>query len=236
MKLDTTLAIGDLARVGGLARRAEQMGFAGLFTAEAMQTPFLSHAVAALETERIELGTAVVPTFPRHPVAIAQQARTTDAACGGRFTLGIGLSHKVMIENMFGLSYDKPARHMKEYLEVLAPLGTDEHKPFLELVPALIVVFRHAFGVNADGSHRKYYYTQESVGIASGFLLAALHHAGLATLTHTPSPMRFLNEILGRPKSERPFLLLVVGYPADDAEVPAISRKSLQDFASFVDT
>ena len=127
-------------------------------------------------------------------------------------------------------------RASEEWLAALEPLGTDSDKPFLETAPYLIAVFLQKFGHLEDGRKVKHYYPTESTGIASGMLITALHMAGLATLTHTPSPMKFLNEILGRPKSERPFLLLVVGYPADDAEVPDIKRKSLDDFASFVET
>jgi iodotyrosine deiodinase len=126
-------------------------------------------------------------------------------------------------------------RAAKEWLDALAPLGTDSEKPFLETAPYLIAVFLQKFGYLEDGRKVKHYYPTESTGIASGMLITALHTAGLATLTHTPSPMRFLNEILGRPKTERPFLLLVVGYPADDAEVPDIKRKALDEFASFID-
>jgi nitroreductase len=122
-----------------------------------------------------------------------------------------------------------------EWLEVLSPLGTDENKPFLETAPWLIAVFIRRFERLADGSKRKHYYTDESVGIATGLLLAAIHHAGLVSLTHTPSPMKFLNRILKRPADlERPFLLLVVGYPAEGAMVPDIRRKPLADIASFV--
>jgi nitroreductase len=120
-----------------------------------------------------------------------------------------------------------------EWLGALAPIGTDEHKPFLEIAPWLIVVFAQAYRVEPDGTTRKHYYVSESVGIATGFLIAALHQAGLATLTHTPSPMGFLNEILGRPKEERPYLVVVVGHPADTAKVPVLSKKKLPDFASF---
>ena len=126
-------------------------------------------------------------------------------------------------------------RASEEWLEALAPLGTDSEKPFLETAPYLIAVFLKKFDELPDGRKVKHYYPTESTGLATGILITALHHAGLATLTHTPSPMKFLNEILGRPKSERPFLLLVVGYPADDAEVPDITRKPLEDFASFVE-
>ncbi|MDP9197944.1 MAG: nitroreductase family protein [Pseudomonadota bacterium] len=122
-----------------------------------------------------------------------------------------------------------------EWLEVLRPLGTDSNKPFLEIAPWLIAVFIRRFERRPDGSKRKHYYTDESVGLATGLLLAAIHHAGLVSLTHTPSPMKFLCEILGRPKDiERPFLLLVVGHPAANAEVPDIARKPLAEIASFV--
>ena len=127
-------------------------------------------------------------------------------------------------------------RASQEWLDALAPLGTDEHKPFLETAPYLIAVFLQKFGRLPDGRKVKHYYPAESTGLAAGMLISALHRAGLATLTHTPSPMKFLNEILGRPTSERPFLLLVVGYPADDARVPDIDRKRLDEFTSFVDT
>jgi nitroreductase len=122
-----------------------------------------------------------------------------------------------------------------EWLEALAPLGTDASKPFLEVAPWLIAVFIRRFERLLGGAKRKHYYTDESVGLATGFLVAALHHAGLVSLTHTPSPMKFLNDILGRPKDiERPFLLLVTGYPAPDARVPDIARRPLEDFCSFV--
>ena len=121
-----------------------------------------------------------------------------------------------------------------EWLEVLQPLGTDASKPFLEIAPWLIAVFIRRFERLPDGSKRKHYYTDESVGLATGLLLAAIHHAGLVSLTHTPSPMKFLNEILGRPKDiERPFLLLVAGYPAAEARVPDIRRKPLAEIATF---
>jgi iodotyrosine deiodinase len=125
-------------------------------------------------------------------------------------------------------------RAPQEWLDALAPLGTNEHKPFLETAPFLIAVFTQAHGVLPDGRTVKHYYAMESVGIACGMLIAALHHAGLATLTHTPSPMKFLNDLLGRPANERPFLLLVVGYPASDARVPVIDKKPLEDIAVFL--
>jgi nitroreductase len=126
-------------------------------------------------------------------------------------------------------------RASPEWLAALEPLGTDSNKPFLETAPYLIAVFLQKFGHLPDGRKVKHYYPVESTGLATGMLITALHRAGLATLTHTPSPMKFLNQILGRPTSERPFLLLVTGYPAADAEVPDISRKSLEDFTSFID-
>lgn len=118
-----------------------------------------------------------------------------------------------------------------EWLEALAHLGTDEHKPFLEMAPVLIAIFAESYEVR-DGEKLKNYYVTESVGIATGILITALHHAGLATLTHTPSPMGFLNKVLDRPANERPFLLLVVGHPADDALVPDITKKPLDRIAS----
>ena len=125
-------------------------------------------------------------------------------------------------------------RATKEWLEDLNQFGTDWHKPFLEIAPYLIVVFRKIYDLEDDGTQRKNYYVNESVGIASGFLLAALHHAGLATLTHTPSPMNFLGEILNRPKNEKAFLLIPVGYPAKDAEVPDISKKPFSKISKIV--
>ena len=115
------------------------------------------------------------------------------------------------------------------WLKDLEALGTDENKPFLEEAPALIVIFRQAYGLD-DEEKRKHYYVMESVGIAAGFLLAGLHKAGLATLTHTPSPMGFLEEILERPENERAYLLIPVGYPAEGCEVPDITRKPYEDF------
>jgi nitroreductase len=120
-----------------------------------------------------------------------------------------------------------------EWLAALAPLGTDEDKPYLETAPYLIAIFGERHGIGPDGGKVTHYYVNESVGIATGFLIAALHHAGLVTLTHTPSPMGFLNDVLERPSHERPFLLLVVGYPAADAVVPDIRKKPLEAIASF---
>ena len=124
-------------------------------------------------------------------------------------------------------------RAPQEWLEALAPLGTDASKPFLEAAPYLIAIFAQSYGVLPDGRKVKHYYVSESVGIATGILITALHIAGLATLTHTPSPMGFLNTILGRPENERPFLLLVTGYPAEEARLPAITKKSLDEIVTF---
>ncbi len=118
-------------------------------------------------------------------------------------------------------------RMSDEWRSALAPIGTDANKPFLEIVPAIIVMFRVDYELGEGGERSKNYYVQESCGIALGMLIAALHQAGLATLTHTPSPMAFLAKILNRPKNEKPFMLLPVGYPAPDCEVPDFSRKSL---------
>jgi nitroreductase len=120
-------------------------------------------------------------------------------------------------------------RAPKEWLEALAPLGTDNNKPYLEKAPYLIAIFMQRYGKLPDGRKMKHYYGLESVGIATGMLITAIHNAGLASLTHTPSPMGFLNEILDRPKNERPFLLLVVGRLAEDARVPDIKRKDISE-------
>jgi nitroreductase len=127
--------------------------------------------------------------------------------------------------------YEK--RAPKEWLEALAPLGTDEKKPFLEKAPHLIAIFSKSYDILPDGRKVKQYYSQESVGIACGVLITAIHNAGLVSLTHTPSPMNFLNEILDRPNNERPFLLLVVGYPEKDAKVPDIKKKELSEIVTF---
>ncbi len=122
-------------------------------------------------------------------------------------------------------------RMSSEWLEALAPLGTDWHKPFLEVVPWIVVVFEEVHGITPDGRARKNFYVKESVGIACGLFVAALHEMGLATLTHTPSPMGFLSQILGRPENERPYILFPVGYPAADAMVPDLRRKALEEVA-----
>ncbi len=120
-----------------------------------------------------------------------------------------------------------------DWLEALAPLGTDAVKPYLETAPALIAVFAQRYHLMPDGSRRPHYYVSESVGIATGFLLSALHAAGLVALTHTPNPMGFLRDLLGRPDTERPVMLIVTGYPAPDARVPSLERKPLADVATF---
>jgi len=120
-----------------------------------------------------------------------------------------------------------------EWLAALAPLGTDAHKPYLETAPCLIAVFAERYGLGPEGERRARYYVNESVGIATGFLLAALHHAGLVALTHTPSPMGFLSELLERPVNEKPVMLVVTGYPAPDARVPRLRRKGLPEIATF---
>lgn len=125
-------------------------------------------------------------------------------------------------------------RASDEWLEALEPLGTDEHKPFLEKAPYLIVIFAQLHGTDGKGEPVKHYYVNESVGIATGMLITAIHHAGLTSLTHTPSPMKFLNEILRRPSFERPYLVLAVGYPASEAKVPRIQKNRLEDSSQFV--
>lgn len=126
-------------------------------------------------------------------------------------------------------------RMSDEWLEALAPLGTDWRKPFLETAPWLVVCFAESYGVDEDGETIKNYYVQESVGIACGLFIAAVHRMGLATLTHTPSPMKFLSEILNRPSNERPYILFPVGYPAADATVPDLDRKPLDAIVQWND-
>lgn len=124
-------------------------------------------------------------------------------------------------------------RASEEWLNAIAPLGTDSEKPFLETAPYLIVIFAERYSEQPNGDRSKHYYVNESVGIATGILITALHQSGLATLTHTPAPMKFLNEIVGRPENERPYLILVVGHPAESATVPAIERKALDQISSW---
>ena len=154
---------------------------------------------------------------PWHFVAIAQ------ADLKSKIRVAAELEEKEFYEH----------RASEEWLRALEPLGTNEVKPFLETAPWLIAVFLKKFSFDAQGKRLKNYYTTESVGIACGFLLGALHWAGLVTLTHTPSPMKFLNELLGRPVDERPYMLIVTGYPAEDAMVPVIGKEPLERIASF---
>ena len=133
---------------------------------------------------------------------------------------------RIAAEKEEKIFYNK--RAPKEWLEVLSQLGTDEHKPYLELAPYLIAIFMQKFGKSNNNRKVKHYYGLESVGIATGMLITAIHNAGLASLTHTPCPMGFLNKILKRPDNERPFLLLVVGHPVKYTKVPDIKRKLLR--------
>ena len=121
-----------------------------------------------------------------------------------------------------------------DWLEALAPFGTSWEKPYLEVVPWIVVVFEELYGIPPEGGKQKNYYPKESVGLACGLFIAALHHMGLATLTHTPSPMSFLSRILGRPANEKPFILFPVGYPAPDAEVPDIQRKGMEEISIWI--
>ena len=152
-------------------------------------------------------------------------AVVTDPAVKNRIRLAAEKEERALYER----------RASPEWLEALEKMGTDWHKPYLDIAPVVIAIFAQSFTITPAGNKIKHYYVQESVGIATGILVTALHHAGLVTLTHTPSPMSFLNEILERPQHERPFLLLVVGFPAADAVVPDIDKKSLSEIASFVE-
>jgi iodotyrosine deiodinase len=134
---------------------------------------------------------------------------------------------RIAAESEERISYE--GRMSDEWLEALRPLGTDWHKPFLETVPWIVAVFEQLWGEDEDGARRKHYYVRESVGIACGLFIAALHTMGLATLTHTPSRMGFLSQILGRPRNERPYILFPVGYPNPEARVPDLTRKPLED-------
>lgn len=143
------------------------------------------------------------------------------------------IKHKIRIEAEIEEKEFYERRAPQEWKDALAPLGTDADKPFLEKAPYLIAIFGQKHTLMDDGTSVKNYYVPESVSIATGFLIAALHHAGLATLTHTPSPMGFLNQLLERPDNEKPYILLVVGHPADDCMVPNIRKKPLEEIASF---
>jgi iodotyrosine deiodinase len=141
------------------------------------------------------------------------------------------IKHRIRVEAEKEEKAFYGGRASREWLDALDHLGTDERKPFLEQAPWLIVIFGESYERRDDGRKVKNYYVTESVGIATGMLITALHEAGLVTLTHTPSPMKFLNEVLARPDNERPFLILVVGYPADGATVPEITKKDLDEIA-----
>lgn len=146
------------------------------------------------------------------------------------------VKHRIRVEAEREEAQFYGGRAPEEWLEALAPLGTDARKPFLEIAPILIAIFAQRHGTAADGGRTKHYYVPESVGIATGFLIASLHHAGLATLTHTPSPMNFLNEICRRPDNEKPYILLVVGHPAEGCLVPVAGgvKKPLADISTWI--
>jgi iodotyrosine deiodinase len=173
---------------------------------------------------------------PRH--LIEQAVRTASTAPSGAhrqpwtFVLTGDLEVKCLIreaaEQEERVNYEG-GRLPAHWREALEPLGTDWHKEFLEVVPWVVVLFEQRYGVNDDGSKRHHFYVKESCGIAAGLFIAALHHMGLATLTHTPSPMAFLTKLLGRPESERPFCMFPIGYPAEDCVVPDLRRKPLDD-------
>jgi iodotyrosine deiodinase len=170
---------------------------------------------------------AAIRTASTAPSGAHQQPWTFVAVSGAEIKLRI----RVAAEEEEARSY--AGRMSEEWLAALEPIGTDEHKSYLEVVPWIVVLFEQVTGTFPDGSARKHYYARESVGIAAGMFVTAIHHMGLATLTHTPSPMGFLRDILGRPRNERPFVLFPIGYPADDAEVPDLQRKTLEEVAIF---
>jgi iodotyrosine deiodinase len=176
--------------------------------------------------EMIELG---IRTASSAPSGAHKQPWTFVAVSDPRMKLSI----RQAAEREERRSYE--GRMSAEWLRDLAPLGTDADKPFLQTAPWLVVVFMQRYGVGADGAHHKHYYTRESVGIACGFFIAAMHQAGLAVLTHTPSPMKFLADLLGRPGNEQAYMLFVVGYPSSDCVVPDLRRKSLSEVSVFVE-
>ncbi len=146
---------------------------------------------------------------------------------------GVKRQIRVAAEEEERISYEG-GRMPQEWLDALAPLGTNWEKPYLEVAPWTVVVFEELYGINEDGSQRKNYYVKESVGMACGLLIAALHNMGLAALTHTPSPMAFLSRILSRPANEKPYVLIPIGYPADDARVPSLKRRVINDIAIWL--
>lgn len=180
---------------------------------------------------------------PRRAIELAIQAAST-APSGAHQQpwtfVAVGdpeMKHRIRVaaEEEERRSYEG-GRMPQEWRAALEPIGADWHKDFLDVVPWIVVLFEQVHGTFPDGSPKKHYYARESVGIACGMFIDAIHRMGLVTLTHTPSPMGFLREILGRPANERPFVLLPVGYPAPDAEVPDLIRKSLEEVAVFVET
>ena len=210
---------------------------------EAFSLPQLDsteHVAHATEFYNRLLSRRSIRHFSATPVplaAIEQAIATAASAPSGanqqpwRFVVvsSADLKHQIRVAAEKEERENYENRFPQDWLDALAPFGTDWQKPFLETAPYLIVVFRIDYGLATDGSKIKHYYVQESVGIATGFLLAALHWAGLATLSHTPSPMGFLGQILNRPANERPFLLIPVGYPAQEAMVPVITKKPLSE-------
>ncbi len=183
-------------------------------------------AADAVPRELIELAIATASTSPsgahRQPwrfVAISDP----------------GIKHRIRLaaEAEERESYEG-GRMPPDWLEALAPLGTDWRKPYLEVVPWIVVVFEELYGINPDGSRRKNYYVKESVGMACGLFIGALQNMGLAALTHTPSPMGFLSELLARPSNEKPFVLIPIGYPAHDCQVPNLKRKDPVDIADWM--
>jgi iodotyrosine deiodinase len=203
------------ARARAFATRMAQRRTVRAFSPRSVPRPIIEDAIRAAGS-----APSGANQQPWHFVAMS----TADAA------LRHALREKAEEEEREFYSRRAPAA----WLDALALLGTDANKPFLEVAPWLIAIFVQPHGVSASGQVVKHYYATESVGIATGLLIASLHLAGVATLTHTPSPMGFLNTLLGRPPRERPFLLLVAGYPADDARVPDIQRKALPEIATFL--
>jgi iodotyrosine deiodinase len=199
-------------------------------TMEARSAAFLE-AIRRRRTVRTFSREAVPMTVVENAIAAAASAPSGANQQPWTFVVvtdpGLKRRIRVAAEEEERRSYG--GRMPDEWLRALEPLGTDEHKPHLEDAPALIVVFEQAYGLDDDGGKVKHYYVRESVGIAVGFLLAALNDAGLSTLTHTPSPMAFLSEVLERPENERAFVVIPVGYPAAGAEVPAITKKPLDE-------
>ncbi len=175
-------------------------------------------------------------TVPRQLIELAIQTASTAPSGAHRQPWTFVVTGDPDIKRRIRLAAEEEERENYEggrlpphWREALEPLGTDWRKPFLETAPWIVVLFEQRYGVEPNGSHRHNFYVKESVGIAAGMFIAALHHAGLATLTHTPSPMAFLTAVLGRPENERPFCLFPIGYPADDCEVPDLKRKSLEE-------